>query len=395
VKALRALDSMFTPGWVLGMGLWLSSLMLLVLAVNPAAPWGSDLAGHLTGARLVLGGEADQLYDLGRQQTVQEQYAGWKVTTPAELDTFVSPPFVAWLYVPLALLPFKAARLVWELLTLGAVALSLRLLWPLLPGLHRLRFWRVLVAVLCMAPAIMLFLLAQDTGISLLLLVAGLILLQHDRDELAGAILGLGMFKPQLFFLMPLLFLSQRRYKALRGFIVTGGLLGVASLVLVRPAGVRAWLELLRGDAVQQTLDQRGAWLMLSFPALLRYIGLGAWAIPAGLGLLLLIAVLLAPALLRPADGRRFRLLYGAAILAAILCSPHVFAYDGVLVAIPALLAIDAAPEERTIRYALAVAWCLVWLWRPALAVIPLFVFLVALARLVRPAPLAVLEIAQ
>ena len=95
---------------VLGYGLIIASTFLGHL---PRTAFGEavlpDYLAHWTGGRLVLDGELASLYDQRTQLEVQVATVG----QTSKLAWFVSPPFVALLYAPLAGLPYVASAAVW------------------------------------------------------------------------------------------------------------------------------------------------------------------------------------------------------------------------------------------------------------------------------------------
>ena len=103
--------------------LWLGAMLWAGWLVSLAAgPGAFDLAGEVKGAdfvefyaagRLVLSGRADRLYDLPLQAEVEHAIAGgdWR-----GFHGFLTPPFFALPFVPLALLPYPVAFACWTAL---------------------------------------------------------------------------------------------------------------------------------------------------------------------------------------------------------------------------------------------------------------------------------------
>lgn len=102
------------------------------------------------------------------------------------------PPFAVLLVVPLTLLPFWAAALVW---TLGSAALLALIVWRIADELDLpLRgLWRLLVPLLLLSwyPVWLHLHLGQWTILLTALVVEAWIALRRGRDGLAGALLGL------------------------------------------------------------------------------------------------------------------------------------------------------------------------------------------------------------
>ncbi|GIW04545.1 MAG: hypothetical protein KatS3mg059_1165 [Thermomicrobiales bacterium] len=199
---------------------------------NSGAPVGGDLPSHLLGGRLFLHGDLHRLYDLDYQR---QFWQAWLPT--ADFNPYVSPPFMTAVYAPLAALPYALALAIWTAISVTSLVLSIRLLWPLLPDLHRFG-QRTLLGHLLVAPPVLYVLFGgQDSAVSLLLLTGGLRLLLGGQEIAAGALLGLGVYKPQLFVVIPLLFLVQRRWRALGGWGAVAGGLTLISMVMVGSQG--------------------------------------------------------------------------------------------------------------------------------------------------------------
>lgn len=84
---------------------------------------------------------SDHLYDSARVLETERQTEGW--SSPARL--YIRLPFEALLFRPLALLNYKLASAIWEIVNAGALA-AFAMLWP-----HRRRraWWFWLVAGPC------------------------------------------------------------------------------------------------------------------------------------------------------------------------------------------------------------------------------------------------------
>jgi hypothetical protein len=98
---------------------------------------GPDFPAFYTGGWLVRHGERSLLYDLERQQAVQQ------LTLPGSaLSAYVNPPHYSLFAAPFSALSYPAAFALWSLLMLAAFVASLLLLRPLLPTLQVRRGWR-------------------------------------------------------------------------------------------------------------------------------------------------------------------------------------------------------------------------------------------------------------
>jgi hypothetical protein len=369
-RLLGRIDGWLTPRRVQGYSLIVLIVMLVGLSLStfggrpPFNAMGQlivpDYAGHVTGARIVLDGRAHELYDLARQSAAQEAVIG--APLPGSLDLFISPSFVAFVWAPFAALPFLVGAALWSAMSLGLLLLSIRLIWPIVPRLHAYGAGAVTVVLLSTAPVAENLGAGQDASISLLLLAAGLRLLQARRDTVAGLVLGLGVFKPQLFVLFPVMFLFQRRWRALGAWIAMASGLAVASLAIDGTDGLRAYAALLTSDYYQVGLAGALGWKMQSASAALRSllpsIG-GAYISALGLAAGAAVVAVAAHKHRRRSGPGAVALAYALTVLVTALVNPHFFIYDCVLLWLPALVLLNEVPGRRAVRLSLAAAYAL------------------------------------
>ena len=345
--------------------------LLLLAAFLPAlvASWFGfsdqvplpDYVARWTGGRMLLEGKVPLLYDPAGQSQMQADQLG-----ATHLSWFVSPPFVAGIFAPLAALPYPISAAVWTTISAGALVLSLHWLRPFARGAIA-ENWTVFV-VICVAshPVLELLGSGQDTALLLLVMVAGLRLLVSGRDGWAGLALALVLMKPQLAFCIPILLIVQRRYVALLTFAVGALSLAVTSIALVGFRVARSWLFLPTESLYQQQVQQGQAW---------KGVSLQAWftsVLPqsfAGSGHL--IAVLLGLSLCYPAavalrSAGGSRMVDGWAILLAttVVASPHFMVYD-LVIAVPLVVLMARRHWSARTRVALAAAFVLLWLAPP------------------------------
>jgi hypothetical protein len=199
----------------------------------------NDLTFYYAAAQVGLSHGWQSIYDLRLQQEALDAL-GSRIQI-AELARFISPPPVAWLAVPLTLLPFRAAYFVWSALLLGALGWT----WYLAaPGAGRVRLIH-LAAAIGWLPVIYGLQLGQP-GIFVALGVAGCYaLLRGGRPFWAGVALGALVLKPQLAFLVPPALLLSGRYRAFWGSVVAVGALALIAAVAVGPSGIATYQERL------------------------------------------------------------------------------------------------------------------------------------------------------
>ena len=199
----------------------------------------NDFTFYYAAARIGVTHGWQSIYDLNLQQTELDAI-GSRIRI-AELARYISPPPVAWLALPLTLLPYPVAYVLWSVLLLAALVGT----WYLAaPGAGRLRLIH-LVAALAWLPVIYALQLGQP-GLFVALGVAGsYALLRKHRQFLSGLALGVIVLKPQLGFLLPVALLAGGRFRALAGAAVAIAVLLIGSGLNVGPDGMAAYAERL------------------------------------------------------------------------------------------------------------------------------------------------------
>ena len=199
----------------------------------------NDFTFYYAAARIGVTHGWQSIYDLNLQQTELDAI-GSRIRI-AELARYISPPPVAWLALPLTLLPYPVAYVLWSMLLLAALVGT----WYLAaPGAGRLRLIH-LVAALAWLPVIYALQLGQP-GLFVAFGVAGsYALLRKHRQFLSGLALGVIVLKPQLGFLLPVALLAGGRFRALAGAAVAIAVLLTGSGLNVGPDGMAAYAERL------------------------------------------------------------------------------------------------------------------------------------------------------
>lgn len=147
------------------------------------------------------------------------------------------PAFEELLFVPLTYLGYFPAYLVWALLNVVMMALSLGMLRKTFEEVGRLSPLFLILSVTAFAPAVRALIQGQDSILLLLLVTLSMFLLAKSRVVLAGAVLGLGMFKFHL--VLPLaLVLAVRRPRLLLGLCPVTAVLGAIWTMMVGWRGI-------------------------------------------------------------------------------------------------------------------------------------------------------------
>ena len=360
--------------WIAGAALWIGWLISVSLGSGNV-----DLAGQVIGtdylefyaagltARL---GESERLYDVAYQSQLQQAVIGHRLKV---YYGFITPPFFAWVFAPLSLLPYAPSFAVWSLLGLLGLWLSLRLLGAAQP--RRVLFWS-----LTWFPVFATISYGQNSLLSLMLLSLTWRLWRRGHSWPAGLVASLLLYKPQLLLGVGLLWLLEaiaphqapetrqvpgtsevpgtwranfrtvpRRpaLTALLGLAAGGGMLFALS-VLGMPEASRAYWEFARTVLPNLPAWQEfplwnlhtvwGFWRLL-LPAAARWADVLHW--------LFAIAGVVGFVVFRRKQRGRPALLYAAAIGLTLWATPHAMIYDWTLLLIPAVTLWQDAPAQR------------------------------------------------
>jgi hypothetical protein len=197
-----------------------------------------DYVAFYTAGRMLLNGEGNLLFDPLRVRQAQGETMGFLV--PDLYDAFRNPPFVAIPFAPLALLDLLPSFAVWTLANLACLGIAIWLALETLPALRA--HWRAIsIIAFSFEPVYRGLAGGQNEGVSLLLYVLIYRTMRAGHEPRAGAWAALGLFKPQLFLLFPLVFLAARRWRALGTYVVVAALLAILSVAVVGLDGVWSW----------------------------------------------------------------------------------------------------------------------------------------------------------
>src|SRR5262245_1922916 len=336
-------------------------LLILSLLVQCAVVWTQledirkgymDFVLYYCGAQIINDGNGAKLYELQLQREYQKPYGSG--------DKDFDLPFN---HLPYQLLPlliparfsFPVAHAIWTVLNI----LLLVVIWIRLSAFvqagHRLMFGLVLLAFF---PTITALRMGQDSIITAFLLAETFVSLKSKRYAIAGALLALGLYKPQ--FVLPLfrILLLHGRGWATVGFVCNALLLGLTSMAMVGWDGlmglVSLWLTMIqRGHVVwpERMMNLRGmVYVILDLAGLPTATNLVTLALSV---LVYVITLRLWP---RTVDERDelFDLRFALALIMTALVSFHSYAYDGTFLAIPIIIMLNQvlkAPDPYPARY--------------------------------------------
>jgi uncharacterized protein len=295
-----------------------------------------DYVAFYAAGRMVLEGNPGAIYDPVAVREAQADATQGLV--PDLYDPLRNPPFVALAFAPLALLSPLSSFVLWSLINLVVLGIALWLALDSLPGLRR--HWRaILVIVLAFAPVYRGVIGGQNSTISLLLFVLMYRALRARQDGRSGFWAALGLFKPQLFLVFPLVFAASRRWRALLVYCLVAAALGLLSLVLVGFDGATGLARVIvdheGGNAA------RNAYRMHSLKAFFDLLLPGQSAISLvlyGVSSVALLVLLVRMWSRRGVSPQQLPLYWVFTSVTAVLVDPHLIDYDLTVLVLAGLL---------------------------------------------------------
>jgi hypothetical protein len=197
-----------------------------------------DFACFYAAARIVNEGEGARLYDLQKQTEVEKALFHWG--RPLVLE---HPPFEAWLFAPLAPLPYTVAYTMWGMLNIALWVFFVYLVRPY-DMIPRNPFQYLFLCFLFF-PVWVALMQGQTSILLLVLLSSAFICLKRRREGWAGVLVGLGLFKFAVAVPLALIFLLRGKWRLIAGFGGAAIMLGVVSLLTVGPVGILSYVNLL------------------------------------------------------------------------------------------------------------------------------------------------------
>jgi hypothetical protein len=283
-------------------------------------PLGTDFVSYWTASRLALDGTPGLAYDPAAHMTAQR--ALFPAGRP-DYYAFFYPPTFLLICLPLALLPYLPALVIWLAAGFLAVWASLRELLP--------QRWAILPIVAF--PAMLVNAGHGQNGFWTAACFGGGLAWLERRPMLAGMCLGALAIKPQLAMAVPVGLLAARRWSAVAGAALSSvGLCALSWLVL----GDAAWRGFLDATGLARATLEAGlvepAKMQSAFAAvrLLGGVVTLAYGVQAAVALAAMI-VLGRVALRRPGAAAEIAVL----VAATLLCTPFLLDYDLVCLALP------------------------------------------------------------
>jgi hypothetical protein len=303
-------------------------------------------------ARAFFEGKLDVVYDTFALTHLQNTLYAARLPYELGFRPFLYPPLWLLDLLPFGLLPVGTSVAAFLILTAAAATNALRSL-----GLRL----EAALAILVSPAAVWVVIAGQNTYLSLALLYGGFALLER-RPVLAGVLLGVLAYKPQVWVLVPLALLCAREWRALAAAVATVLALTLATLPLF---GFDLWLDFIAaarqassGRAAAEMFERVHAH-MTTLLAAAKILGAGdgtAMALQVAGSLVAVAAVIWAFALHGSSQARTAVL-----VTATFLVSPYTLNYD-LLLMMPAVALLFLHPPAGGYLPGERIAYLAVWL---------------------------------
>jgi hypothetical protein len=324
-----------------------------------------DFSVYYTAGRMIRAGLGTQLYSPAKQFQVQQQFTA---TTRQGPLPYIHPPFEALPFVPLALLPYGAAFVLWNALSLSALFVTVLLLRRhsrILAGISLFDCW---LAQLAFFPVFVTVLQGQDSIFLLLLVTLAYDAMTRRADTLAGFCFGIALFKFQFSIPLVLLLVLWGKRKLGVIFFATGLALTLASLAITGWHGLLDYPRLVIKIATNPLAGRTPPDVMPNLHGLVEGWSNG-FQPAAAFVVIMLVSVAAFAAAAKAGRGLKVCDWPGAfslAVLVAVLVSYQANAHDLTLLVLPIVLLVD--------RMAPVVATGGRWMWTLVFPLLPLLI---------------------
>ena len=354
-------------------GAWVTRERVTAAAIASAIASAGILIALLLGAHGTvdafgrpLGSDFSVFWNAGHLANSGDPVSAWSprlLNAAARATHGPAVPASAWLYPPvflfvasaLARLPYVAALLTWQ-------TLSLLLAGVVLAAVLKDR--RALLVALASPLSVLVLDHGQNAFLTMALLGFGLLLLDR-KPLLAGICLGALVYKPQLALMLGPMLLFGRHWRAIAAAALTAAvLIGLSALAW----GPESWRAFFASVHFGRSFMEQGMvpfWKSASLFAMARQWSAGVGLAYAVQGLGTIAGLLLLWRLRATAP-----LVRNAGTCAAIaLSTPYLLDYDMTVVGLGTAFLYRAAVSDGFLRYdrnALALIWIAPWFARPA-----------------------------
>jgi arabinofuranan 3-O-arabinosyltransferase len=288
---------------------------LVDLGGNPS---GHDFIVFWSASKIAKSGNPSSIYSLPEFNATLQSVAGTHIGRWA----WNYPPTFLLIIFPLSFLPYLLALIVWIIGSLSVFLRMIRLIFS-----HPIAPWLFLGF-----PSVAYNLCAGQNGFFTTLCLCGGLLLLDRSPFLAGFLLGILSYKPQLFALLPVALLSGRHWKALGGLTVGASGLALMSLFVF---GSDLWLKFFENIPFAATHWQTRE-ILIKMPTAFALAQLSGISIPFSISFQLIVT-LISIGIVIWIWSKETPLALRSSILSLciVLSSPYLFCYDLVIISLP------------------------------------------------------------
>ena len=239
----------------------LYGFMMLMLVTNamgyfvlwrPIRAGRNDFPTFYSRAQMVREGQGARLYDYEAQNSFIRRVSA----VPRE--PFNHVPYELLIFIPFTYLQFIPAYIAWSLLDLGMLAGVVLLLQNFRPSGSSFCF--IFLIVLGFYPVWYCLLWGQDSIVLLFLFALSFWFWKRGKEDAAGFVLALGLFRPQLVLPFVLVAFLAGKWKFVRGFIPGAVLVVTLSTWVVGFHGMADYARILVSQGTEKSarvLDQQ------------------------------------------------------------------------------------------------------------------------------------------
>jgi hypothetical protein len=317
-------------------------------------PLGGDFVQFYSAGKILNTGPAAAIYDI--RTIVRVEHESLPTMPDTQMLLFGNAPYIATLFRPLALLPYRYAYCVW-------LAISLLLYFGALVILIGDRLPRVAYLLALSSPMFLLetWIGGQISVIAFLGIALFVDCFRRERWFLAGLSLSIAAYKPSLIAIPAVMLVIGACWRAVAGVIAGSALAGVLSLATAGFDGCLRWIDTLRVFGLLATGDQASIRRIkyVDFNSFFSIL-IGANGIARVCALIATLAALLCLARAWWNSTGDRRQLLAATLALTLVASFYVPVYDTIILAAAAVLAAESNVDRKQFQ-----------LWLLALYLVP------------------------
>jgi Glycosyltransferase family 87 len=308
---------------------------------------GEDFAGFYYAGKILNGPTPEKLYD---PVTQDEAYFEIFPTLRPDQDRpgrnlpYVHPPLIAFVFRPLARLPYPTAYAIWLLISACLYGAGLVVTWRVMPSIPRGDRIVAILLALTFEPFLMeCWLGGQLSAFAFLCMALAFYWEETGRPILSGLALGLCLYKPTLVLLLLPMLVVGRRWWTLMGVCLTALALALLSLLTVGAQLSFGYIDALLGfsGTATGTGMERKDWKFVDLNFFFRNL----FGEPTLLGKILVMLIAAGPLIflfiswwrMGWGDKIQRRLLWASTVTWTMVINVYMGAYDMILVALALL----------------------------------------------------------